>query len=347
MLNGTVPEKLLERSKNGLTLSVDGNPNLCASQVCKKKKKKKVVVPVVAAIGSFSVLIIALASLWKLKKRKPLDGEMDSVSQKTSESLETRRRLFTYADIQLMTKNFERILDKGGFGTVFHGYLDESTQVAVKMLSPSSVQGHKQFQAEVKLLLRVHHRNLTTLIGYCNEGTNLGLIYEYMAKGNLAEHLSGGTHASAVSIAGTPGYLDPEYYTSNRLTEKSDVYSFGIVLLEIITSRPVITRTNNDRTHISQWVSSMLSMGDIKNIVDPRLRGDFDVNSVWKAVEVAMACLSPTSARRPTMNQVVVELNDWLSAERARNMGGNDNESLDSAGFMTRNLGTESTPLAR
>lgn len=49
-----------------------------------------------------------------------------------------------------MTNNFERVLGKGGFGTVFHGYLDESTQVAVKMLSPSSVQGHKQFQAEVK-----------------------------------------------------------------------------------------------------------------------------------------------------------------------------------------------------
>lgn len=119
--------------------------------------------------------------------------------------------------------------------------------------------------------------------------------------------------------------------------------------MEIITSRPVIPQTNRERTHISQWVSSMVSMGDIKSIVDPRLRGDYDVNSVWKAVEVAMACLSQTCGRRPTMNRVVVELSDCLSAERARNnMGGNGSESLDSAGFMsTRNLGTESTPLAR
>ncbi|PON39650.1 Tyrosine-protein kinase [Parasponia andersonii] len=63
-----------------------------------------------------------------------------------------------------MTNNFERILGNGGFGTVYRGFID-STQVAVKKLSPSSVQGYQQFQAEVKLLMTVHHRNLTSLIG--------------------------------------------------------------------------------------------------------------------------------------------------------------------------------------
>jgi len=47
------------------------------------------------------------------------------------------------------------------------------------------------FYFQVKLLVRVHHKNLTSLIGYCNEGTNKALIYEYMANGNLQEHLSG------------------------------------------------------------------------------------------------------------------------------------------------------------
>ena len=46
------------------------------------------------------------------------------------------------------------------------------------------------FQVQVKLLMRVHHRNLTSLVGYCNEGTNMALIYEYMANGNLDSHLS-------------------------------------------------------------------------------------------------------------------------------------------------------------
>jgi len=47
------------------------------------------------------------------------------------------------------------------------------------------------FDFQVKLLIRVHHKNLTSLIGYCSEGTNKSLIYEYMANGNLEEHLSG------------------------------------------------------------------------------------------------------------------------------------------------------------
>lgn len=64
-------------------------------------------------------------------------------------SLETSNRQFTFAEVQRMTNNFERILGKGGFGTVFLGYLLNGTQVAVKMLSHSSVQGYKQFQAEV------------------------------------------------------------------------------------------------------------------------------------------------------------------------------------------------------
>ncbi|OMO66429.1 hypothetical protein COLO4_30558 [Corchorus olitorius] len=326
-LSGTLPSKLLERSNNGLKLRVEGNPDLCASSTCEKKKKttttRKAVVPVVSAVASFFVLIIiVLAVLWRFKwrkVRKPLGGDRVNVeSEITSQSLETKKKLFTYAEVQRMTNNFERILGKGGFGIVFHGYL-EGTQVAVKMLSLSSVQGTKQFQAE----------DLQAKLA------DFGLSKPFPVEG--------GTHVSA-SIAGTPGYLDPEYYVSNRLTEKNDVYSFGIVLLEIITSRPVIAQTNNERTHISQWVSSMLSMGDIKRIVDPRLQGDFDVNSVWKAVEVAMACLSPTSARRPTMNQIVTELSECLSAERASN---GENESLDSVGLITMNLGTMSTPLAR
>ena len=62
--------------------------------------------------------------------------------------MESKNRQFKYSEVQRMTNKFERVLGKGGFGTVFHGYLGD-TQVAVKMLSESSAQGYKQFQAEV------------------------------------------------------------------------------------------------------------------------------------------------------------------------------------------------------
>ncbi|KAL4583760.1 hypothetical protein LXL04_008347 [Taraxacum kok-saghyz] len=242
---------------------------------------------------------------------------------------------------------------------------------AVKMLSESSLQGDKEFQSEAYLLLSVHHRNLTSLIGYCNEGNQKGIIYEYMANGNLESHLFDtsssvlnweeriqigcdaahgleylhhgckppivhrdakladfglskafstevGTHIST-TVAGTPGYLDPEYYTSNRLTEKSDVYSFGIVLLVIITGKPAITKYDvEENINISRWVNLKLASGDIKNIIDLTLLGDFEINSAWKAVELAMACVAHTSSRRPTMNEVAMELSDCLVMEKSR-----------------------------
>ncbi|GLT58366.1 hypothetical protein SLA2020_312640 [Shorea laevis] len=395
MLKGSVPAKLIEMSENGLQLSVEGNPDLCASMSCKKKSIKNAVAVVISS--SLLVLIIGLGIIWRLKRRK-----VTASGVRKHHSMGPKNLHVTYSEVLKITNNFEKILGKGAFGTVFHGYLGD-TQVAVKMLSHSSDQGYKQFEAEVALLLRVHHRNLTSLIGYCAEGNNLGLIYEYMAKGNLAEllsessivilsweqrleylhngcrppiihrdvksanillnekfqakiadfglskpfHMEGGSHVST-AVVGTPGYVDPEYYQRERLTEKSDVFSFGVVLLEVITGQPAISKTI-EKTHLSEWVRFMLSKGDIKSIVDPRLNEDFDVDSARRAVEAAMACVSPRSAERPTMKNVVAELCDCLAIEKARKNVGHENESENPVGMGTvaLNSSVEMGPLVR
>lgn len=108
------------------------------------------------------------------------------------------------------------------------------------------------------------------------------------------------------------------YYGTQRLNEKSDTYSLGIVILELITGRPVITQ-NEDNPHIVQWVSFLVATGDIKSIMDPKLNEyEFNINSVWKALEIALSCASPVSFRRPTMAQVLTELHDCIEAEKSR-----------------------------
>ena len=139
--------------------------------------------------------------------------------------------------------------------------------------------------------------------------------------------------------------LSCRYYRTNWLTEKSDVYSFGIVLLEIITNQPVIDQSR-EKPHIAEWVGLMLTKGDIISIMDPTLNGDYDSGSVWKVVELAMSCLNPSSARRPTMSQVVIGLNECLAAENSRGGASRDMDSKSSI-EVSLTFGTEVSPRAR
>ena len=115
--------------------------------------------------------------------------------------------------------------------------------------------------------------------------------------------------------------LDCRYYTTSQLNEKSDVFGFGVVILEIITGKPALIRGEGGEgnvIHIYNWVNMLLSRGDIRSIIDPKMK-DFNINSAWKAVDVAMSCVSTKSKDRPSMSQVVVDLKECLAMESARN----------------------------
>lgn len=129
------------------------------------------------------------------------------------------------------------------------------------------------------------------------------------------------------------------------MTEKSDVYSYGVVLLEIITSQPVFDQTR-EKSHIGEWVGFRLTNGDIKNIVDPSLIGDYDSSSLWKALELAMSCISPSSTGRPNMSQVASELKECLLSEKSRKEGRHDVDFKSSLELST-SFGPEENPDAR
>uniref|UniRef100_A0A0E0M078 Protein kinase domain-containing protein n=1 Tax=Oryza punctata TaxID=4537 RepID=A0A0E0M078_ORYPU len=126
------------------------------------------------------------------------------------------------------------------------------------------------------------------------------------------------THIS-VTAAGTAGYIDPEYYQTGRLTESSDVYSFGIVLLEIATGESPILPGQG---HIVQRVKRKIDAGDIRLVADERLRGAYEVSSMWKVVDTALLCTVDVGARRPTMATVVAQLKESLALEEAHENSG-------------------------
>ncbi|KAK8935633.1 putative leucine-rich repeat receptor-like protein kinase [Platanthera zijinensis] len=120
----------------------------------------------------------------------------------------------------------------------------------------------------------------------------------------------------STQVKGTLGYLDPEYYMTQQLTEKSDVYSFGVVMLELITSKQPIERGK----YIVREVRIVLDDNDeeyygMKEIIDPTIVSSTKPIGFKRFVELAMKCVNETAASRPSMNEVVKEIEMILKNE--------------------------------
>ncbi|KAK4711880.1 hypothetical protein R3W88_006393 [Solanum pinnatisectum] len=103
---------------------------------------------------------------------------------------------FTYEELARATSGFSKanLLGQGGFGYVHKGVLVDGTVVAVKSLKSGSGQGEREFQAEVDIISRVHHRHLVSLVGYCIADSQRMLVYEYVPNKTLEFHLHGKGH---------------------------------------------------------------------------------------------------------------------------------------------------------
>lgn len=128
----------------------------------------------------------------KSKSRSGSDHKKEPVVPKDGTTAHIAAQTFTFRELAAATKNFrpECLLGEGGFGRVYKGRLESTGQVvAVKQLDRNGLQGNREFLVEVLMLSLLHHPNLVNLIGYCADGDQRLLVYEFMPLGSLEDHL--------------------------------------------------------------------------------------------------------------------------------------------------------------
>ncbi|GMJ01610.1 hypothetical protein like AT5G01950 [Hibiscus trionum] len=337
-----------------------------------KRTLVAVVVSGVACAVVMSVIIIVLIT-------RRHDRHFRAMSRKRKSSKASMKiegvRDFTFKELALASNNFNNStqVGQGGYGKVYKGSLSDKTVVAIKRAEEGSLQGQNEFLTEIKLLSRLHHRNLVSLVGYCDEDREQMLVYEFMPNGTLRDWLSAKaktnlsfgmrlrialgsakgilylhteanppvfhrdikasnilldsnlnakvsdfglsrlapvleeegdvpTYVSTV-VKGTPGYLDPEYFLTHKLTDKSDVYSLGVVLLELLTGMQPIWHGKN----IVREVNTARESGTVLSLIDSRM-GWYPSECMERLVVLALSCSNDNPEKRPSMLEVVRQL---------------------------------------
>ncbi|PWA45541.1 protein kinase-like domain-containing protein [Artemisia annua] len=204
-------------------------------------------------------------------------------------------RPYSLDEIQLATQNFSEnlVIGKGGFGSVYQGTIvvnGENVYAAIKRLESSSNQGAHEFWSEIQMLSKLRHCNLVSLIGYCNDDSEMILLYEYMTHRSLSDHLhTRGTNLSwvqriKISIGAARGlqYLHSGTSTQHGVIHR-DVKSSNILLDEHFSAKisdfglSKIGPRNPSGTYVNTHIKGTFGYFDPEYFLTGRLTPKSDV----------------------------------------------------------------------
>ncbi|KAK6256127.1 Protein kinase domain - like 10 [Theobroma cacao] len=320
-------------------------------------------------VAGSSVSVGAVSETHTIPNSEPGDIQM----------VEAGNMVISIQVLRNVTNNFseENILGRGGFGVVYKGELHDGTKIAVKRMESGVISGKglAEFKSEIAVLTKVRHRHLVALLGYCLDGNEKLLVYEYMPQGTLSRHifnwaeeglkplewtkrliialdvargveyLHGLAHQSFIHrdlkpsnillgddmrakvadfglvrlapegkgsietrIAGTFGYLAPEYAVTGRVTTKVDVFSFGVILMELITGRRALDESQPEESmHLVTWFKRMHINKDLfRKAIDPTIDLiEETLASISTVAELAGHCCAREPYQRPDMGHAV------------------------------------------
>ncbi|KAK7295488.1 hypothetical protein RJT34_18405 [Clitoria ternatea] len=190
-------------------------------------------IPVVIVVVAVSCLVLLLASIICIiiifRRRSTEETSRERETTEGSSLPSHLCRYFTITELKAATNNFDdvSIVGIGGFGNVYKGYIHGTTPVAIKRLKPGSQQGVKEFLNEIEMLSQLRHIHLVSLIGYCNDGSEMILVYDFMQRGTLREHIYGSDSALNMEAEGRDRIGCGKRVTLSSCRDEAEYHSPG------------------------------------------------------------------------------------------------------------------------